>query len=207
MTTAVNASASDIQHDEPRRRRWPLVVAAGLTLAAAAYSLSPLVAALGLLDAARRGDVAAVSAGVDFNALRRSVARQLVSDQVRQRNLGALEASLARSAGTRAVVAWLEDVITAQAVVDLAQGRTPEGLAGQRAALDLRLPTAAGSPFAIWWASGFIGLNGYRLAPRPDESAIDMTLKTDGWKITGIVLPQALRTEIARRAQEIAARP
>jgi hypothetical protein len=213
MISAANASASEVRHEDPPRRRWPLVLAAGLALAIAAYAVWPLASALGFLDAARRGDVAAVAARVDFPALRRSVARQVVADQVRQRNLGALEATLARGAGTRAVAVWLEEVITAQAVVDLAQGRTPSGLAVAGAPLDIRPATTDGasSAVAVWWASGFTGLDGYRVVQRPgagaEQGAIDMTLTAEGWKITGVALPQTLRTEIARRAQEIGARP
>jgi hypothetical protein len=200
--------------EDPPRRRWPLFAVAGLLLlASAAYSLSPLVAAVGFLDDARRGDSAAIAARVDFPRLRRSIARQIVSDQVRERNLGGIEAQLARGAGTRTVAAWLEDVLTPQAVIDLASGRTPAGVASAGAPLDIRpaAPGAPAQPLAIWRASGFTGIDSYRLVPRPEAGeeggALEMTLTGFSWRITGAVLPPALRAEIARRAQEIASRP
>jgi hypothetical protein len=196
------------------RRLWLVAVAVAVVLMLAAYVLSPLVAALRFVDAVQRGDAAAVSAAVDFPALRRSIARQIVGDQVRERNLRGIEAQIAAGVGARSVAAWLEEILTPASVIELVNGRLPAA-AGQPAGapLDIRAMTAAGAAgaFAVWRASGFTGFDSYRVVPRPsagdDGTVLDMGLSTSGWKLVGVRLPPAVRASIARRAEEISRQP
>jgi len=188
----------------PRRRRWWLIgTVAVLLVAATAYAVSPVIAAGGLLQAARRGDVAAIEARVDFPRLRRSLARQIVAEALRVRQVGGLERQLAMGAGTTALSAWLDDLLTARTMADLLGGREI-AQAPPEALIDLSMIRAVPlrSLVSIWWASRFGSPTRYELAlPRGggDPARIVMELRGGAWRVSGLTLPDDLKEVLARR--------
>ena len=87
----------------PRTRRLAVAALAVIAVLALAYALSPAIGAARLLEAARSGDLAGVEARVSFAKLRRSVARQLVSEAVQRRHVQGAERQLVMGAGTASV--------------------------------------------------------------------------------------------------------
>jgi len=185
--------------------------AAVLVLALLAYAASPLIGAARLVQAARSGDLPGVEARVNLPKLKRSLARQLVVEAVSQRGLQGVERQLALTAGTAAVVAWLDELLTPSNVGALLTGRAVAQPA-QQGPIDLSLLRLAppGSMFEIWRRSGFTGLMSYELAfERPGQQGdIRLGLELQGvtWRAATIALPPDLAAELARRATAVVLR-
>ncbi len=175
-----------------------------LLAAAVAYAAWPLLSAASLLRAARNGDAAAIEARVDFPRLRRSIARQIVMEAVRQHPIQGPERQLALGAGTTAIAAWLDELLTPKILADMFGGRAVAPPAGN-APVDLspiRTMPLRGL-IRIWWHSGFASPMRYHLTlPRPDGRVallVAMELRGATWKVTRLELPDDVRQGIARR--------
>lgn len=194
---------------QPRWGRRLAVLALLLGLAGLGYAVSPAIGVARLLQAARAGDQAGIEARVHFPKLRRSIARQIVAEALRRHDLQGVDRQLAVSAGTTALAAGLDHLISAKTLADLLSGRAVavEG----PAALDLSaLQLApAGSAVAIWWRSGFTGPMSYEFvadrlvqgAPA-DGDGIRLGLELYGvtWRVVSLTLPTDLREDLIRRA-------
>ena len=211
MSAAIDADTADVA-PRPRRRLW-LGLTALLVLAWLAYAASPPLAAARLLQAARAGDQAAVAERVSFPRLRRSIARQIVADALRRRELSGADRQLAASAATALLAAALEELISPRTLVDLLSGRAIRPSAGAPA-LDLsnlRLAPAE-TAFAIWRRSGFTGIASYEIvidrpAPQGSPAAerlepfrLGLELNRLSWRVESLTLPADLREELIRRA-------
>jgi hypothetical protein len=195
----------------PMPRRWPIVIAVtALCILAVGYAASPLIGFFRLWQAAQAGDKPVISERVNFPKLRRSIARQLVTDAVRNRQLQGLERQMAVGVGTASLAAWLEDIISPVTVADMIAGR-PLVLEQGSATLPMNLPPltfdSAGNVLGIWWNSGFTSPVSYRLAApvvSPGQSiALGMELEGMTWRVTSLTLPAALRDELMRRSAVI----
>jgi hypothetical protein len=213
MSAAIDADTADVA-PRPRRRLW-LGLAALLVLAWLAYAVSPVIAAARLLQAARAGDQAGVAERVSFPRLRRSIARQIVADALRRRDIGGADRQLAASAATALLAAALEELISPKTLVDLLSGRAimPSNAAPALDLSNLRLAPAK-TAFAIWRRSGFTGIASYAIVidrPAPQDSPpgerlepfrLGLELNRLSWRVESLTLPTDLREELVRRASQ-----
>lgn len=196
-------AAADASSTGASRAPW-LAVAALLLAAMLAYTAWPLMAAAGLLRAARDGDAVAIEAHVDFPRLRRSIARQIVTEAVRQHPIQGPERHLALGAGTTALAAWLDELLTPKILADMFGGRAVPPPA-TTAPVDLSpiRTTPLRGLLAIWWRSGFASPMRYDLTlPRPDGGEalmVGMELRGLAWRVTRLELPDDVRQGLARR--------
>ncbi len=196
-------AAADASSTGASRAAW--LATAGLVLAILlAYAAWPLMAASSLLRAARDGDAATIEALVDFPRLRRSIARQIVTEAVQQHPIQGPERQLALGAGTTALAAWLDELLTPKILADMVGGRSVAP-AATTAPVDLSpiRTTPLRGLFAIWWHSGFASPMRYDLAlPRPGDGEalrIGMELRGATWRVTRLELPDDVREGLARR--------
>lgn len=175
-----------------------------LCAAAIAYAAWPLASAARLLSAARAGDAATIQDHVDFPRLRRSLARQIVTEAVRLHPLQGPERHLALGAGTTALAAWLDELLTASVLANLIGGRALEPAAAT-APVDLSVIQIA--PLRglarIWWRSGFVAPMRYDMTlQKPDGRdalIVGMELRGITWRVTRIELTEEVRQSLARR--------
>ncbi len=201
-------AAADASSTDAPRSAW-LIATALLVAIVVAYAFWPLMSAANLLRAARNGDAIAIEAYVDFPRLRRSIARQIVVEAVRQHPIQGPERQLALGAGTTALAAWLDELLTPKILADMFGGRAVAPSASN-APVDLspiRTVPLRGL-LRIWWHSGFASPMRYDLTlPRPDGGAgllVGMELRGTGWKVTRLDLPDDVREGLARRLSSLA---
>lgn len=201
--------AADDSSTGASRASWWMLVAL-LCAALLAYASWPLMTAASLLRAARNGDVAAIEAHVHFPRLRRSIARQIVMEAVRQNPIQGPERQLALGAGTTALSAWLDELLTPRILADMLGGRTVAPPSAN-APVDLSLirTTPLRGLIAIWWRSGFVSPMRYDISvPRPDGRdglLVGMELRGWSWRVTRLELPDDVRQGLARRLVSLGA--
>ncbi|MDP8918965.1 MAG: DUF2939 domain-containing protein, partial [Pseudomonadota bacterium] len=99
--------------------RWTLRISFLLLLAWAIFMVSPFVALYDLSKAVEAKDVARITERVNFNALRVSLARQILGEYLKTQDLGGLDQQAATQVGTATLNPVLEELITPQAVIDM----------------------------------------------------------------------------------------
>jgi DUF2939 family protein len=186
--------------------RWTLRISFLLLLAWAIFMVSPFVALYDLSKAVEAKDVARITERVNFNALRVSLARQILGEYLKTQDLGGLDQQAATQVGTATLNPVLEELITPQAVIDmLDDGRLSQVGAGGPAApirLDLASFGKAWRTFIMSESQGFraITIPLPADAPKGDQFRVTMRLRGTTWRLTGIDLPAPLREELIKRA-------
>lgn len=196
--------------------RMTLSISAALVALWLAYAVSPFVAAYRLVGAVADRDAAALSAGVDFRALRASLGEQIARTYLRITGKagapGSLRDQLAQqlAVGVAASVAdqILVDLVSPQGLLDFLRTGAPPDVEPDG------LPTPAGlSPQAlgnVWRAylNSELGIARFFLdvpvdKPRQENFRLQFCLRDWAWKLCGIELPEALQL---RMAQELVKR-
>lgn len=195
--------------------RWTVRIFFLLFLAWAIFMVSPFVALYDLAKAVERRDVSRIEERVNFPAVRVAVSRQVVGDYLHtpegRAKLGDLDGRVATTAGAAAVNPVVEQLITAEALVDLLDDGWPQQVAapagGQASGkLPLEFGTVRDAVMLFFGSES----NGFRSVaiPFPPEEAKDrqfrLTMRLSGttWRLTGIELPRALREELIARVQK-----
>ena len=201
--------------------RMTLSISAALVALWLAYAVSPFVAAYRLVGAVADRDAAALSAGVDFRALRASLAEQIARTYLRITGKagapGSLRDQLAQqlAVGVAASVAdqILVDLVSPQGLLDFLRTGAPPDVEPDG------LPTPAGlSPQAlgnVWRAylNSELGIARFFLdvpvdKPRQESFRLQFCLRDWAWKLCGIELPEALQVRLAQElARRESARP
>ena len=196
--------------------RMTLSISAALVALWLAYAVSPFVAAYRLVGAVADRDAAALSAGVDFRALRASLGEQIARTYLRITGKagapGSLRDQLAQqlAVGVAASIAdqILVDLVSPQGLLDFLRTGAPPDVEPDG------LPTPAGlSPQAlgnVWRAylNSELGIARFFLdvpvdKPRQENFRLQFCLRDWAWKLCGIELPEALQL---RMAQELVKR-
>lgn len=190
--------------------RWTLRIGFLLLLAWAIFMVSPFVALYDLSKAVEARDVERITERVNFNALRVSLARQILGEYLKTQELDGLGRQAATQAGTAVLNPVLEELITPQAVIDLLEDGQLQQVGGSASAGGLFFPLAfdtaslatAGRIFIRSESQGFRAIT----IPLPvDEAAerqfrVTLRLRGTTWRLTGIELPEPLREELVKRA-------
>src|SRR5215207_4306640 len=99
--------------------RWTFRITFLLLLGWAIFMVSPFVALYVLSKAVEAKDVARITERVNFNALRVSLARQILGEYLKTQDISERDRQLAAQAGAAALNPVLEELLTPQAVIDL----------------------------------------------------------------------------------------
>ncbi|MBQ0822307.1 DUF2939 domain-containing protein [Microvirga terrae] len=190
--------------------RWTFRISFLLFLAWAIFMVSPFVALYDLSKAVEARDIGRITERVNFNALRASLARQILGEYLKSQDLDGLGQQAAAQAGTAVLNPVLEELITPQAVIDLLDDGQLQQVAGPqgRGALFFPVGFDASSLENGWRTFIFSESQGFRsvtipLPPdEPKERQFKITLRLSGttWRLTGIELPDPLREELIKRA-------
>jgi DUF2939 family protein len=190
--------------------RWTLRISFLLFLAWAIFMVSPFVALYDLSKAVEARDVARITERVNFNALRVSLARQILGEYLKTQDLDGLGRQAATQAGTAALNPVLEELITPQAVIDLLEdgqlqqaAETPSGNGiFSPIGFDAQSLGKAWRTFILSESQGFRAITIPLPVDEPKERQFKITLRLRGttWRLTGIELPEPLKEELIKRA-------
>jgi hypothetical protein len=187
--------------------RWTLRISFLLLLGWAIFMVSPFVALYDLSKAVQARDVARITERVNFNALRFSLARQILGEYLKTQDLSERDRQMAAQAGAAALNPVLEELLTPQAVIDLLedgqiQQIQAEGTGGPAVSFDPSSLSQAWRIFILSESQGFrvvtIPLNPD--VPRDRQFRITLRLSGTTWRVTGIDLPTRLQEELTKRA-------
>jgi hypothetical protein len=187
--------------------RWTFRISFLLLLAWAIFMVSPFVALYDLSKAVQARDVVRIAERVNFNALRVSLARQILGEYLKAQDLSERDRQLAAQAGTAALNPVLEELLTPQALIDLLedgqlQQLQQEGTGTQAISLDPGSLQQAWRIFILSESQGFRAVTIPLTPDEPRDRQFRITLRLSGttWRLTGIDLPSSLREELTKRA-------
>jgi hypothetical protein len=185
--------------------RRAILTLVALIILVVAYSAWPFVALFDLVGAVRERDLAAVAARVDVGALSRSLSEQIMRGYARVAGLPAspLAQQLVISLGAGVADPLVEKMVTPEAVADLIRIGWPVAVLGSKPD-DVPGISYRGDGWKLYLACEY-GFDEFRLwlpIDKPIPEQYRVTLRRSGltWKLSGVVLPEAVQD---RFAQEI----
>ena len=187
--------------------RWTFRISFLILLAWAIFMVSPFVALYDLSKAVEARDVARIAERVNFNALRVSLARQILGEFLKSQDLAGIDRQAATQAGTATLNPVLENLVTPQALIDLLDdGELQQSAAGSGPLVPTGLDAEALG--RMWRTFIFSESQGFRAItiPFPVDEHKDrqfrITLRLSGatWRVTGLELPSSLQRELSKRA-------
>ena len=147
---------------------------------------------------------------VNFNALRVSLAQQILGEYLKTQDLDGLDRQTAAQAGTATLNPVLEELITPQAVIDLLEDGQLQQMAGAQngngALSPIRFDASslgkAWRTFIMSETQGFRAITIPLPADEPKDKQFKVTLRLRGttWRVTGIELPEPIKEELIKRA-------
>jgi hypothetical protein len=190
--------------------RWTLRISFLLFLAWAIFMVSPFVALYDLSKAIEARDVDRITARVNFNALRVSLARQILGEYLKTQDLDGLGQQAAAQAGTAVLNPVLEELITPQAVMDLLDDGHLQQATGTQGRNGSFFPLGfdAASLGKAWRTFIMSETQGFRAItipfpvdePKDEQFKVTLRLRGTTWRLTGIDLPEPLKEELIKRA-------
>ncbi len=186
--------------------RWTFRISFFLLLAWGIFTVSPFVALYDLSKAVEAKDVTRISERVNFNALRVSLAQQILGEYLKTQDLGPLNRQVAAQAGAVTLNPVLEELVTPQALIDLLEDGQLRQVEGEASTTPITFdPGSLRRAWQIFIASESKGFRAITIPLTPDEPRdrqfrIDMRLSGTTWRLTGIDLPSPLREELIKRA-------
>ncbi len=186
--------------------RWTFRISFFLLLAWGIFTVSPFVALYDLSKAVQARDVTRISERVNFNALRVSLAQQILGEYLKAQDLGPLNRQVAAQAGAVTLNPVLEELVTPQALIDLLEDGQLRQVEGEASTTPITFDLGSlRRAWQIFIASESQGFRAITIPLTPDEPRdrqfrIDMRLRGTTWRLTGIDLPSSLREELIKRA-------
>jgi len=184
--------------------RWILRVGLLFLVLWLAFLASPFLALYRLGKAIEAQDVAAIGERVNFQALRLSLSKQIVSEYLRTvgrgQELDRVDRNLATSAGATVADPLIAQLVTPAAVAGLLNGRLPAGIAAAAPQIPTGPPVRLESlaqAVRIYLASQSRGFRNI-VVPLPDGQApaeqlrLHLRLTGTRWRLIGLELPQEL---------------
>jgi hypothetical protein len=188
--------------DRGSRIRWGLWVILSLGILLSVYLASPLIALHRIASAVETKDAVALTERIDFPALRRSLAKQIVQEYLK---LTGKKLPL-HAIGKRVVVSVADPVVarlmTVRALLDL----LGKGDAGEKAKVPVeRAPFTSASfksVWQLWLSSDYLGRSFYVYLPpkksRAEQFRAQLRLVGWHWRIVGLDLPEDLKEHLAQ---------
>jgi hypothetical protein len=186
--------------------RWVLGVVIAIAVAAGAYVWSAVASLDGLVEAARAADGAALLARTNVSRLRHSLADQIVAAYLRRtgqdRPIRPLEQMLANTYGSAIADALVGKLLTEENLTNmLSKG----AIADAGNANMPRLGQLDTSKIAeIWSRISLVKPVEFavRLGGNEGSGAISLHFEGDGWKLSGVQLPEAAVQALAQTLPE-----
>jgi hypothetical protein len=183
--------------------RWFAATLCALLVGLAIYLASALVSLGGLVEAARAGDGAGVLARTDTVRLRHSLVEQIVAGYLKQlgrdRPIKPLERALANTYGSTVADALIAKLLTEENLTRMLNKGTI-GPDGSAIANMQRLSELDTSKLAMLRRVSPVKLAELqiRLGDAADSGAVRLHFEGDGWKLSGIELPDAAVQTLAQ---------
>jgi hypothetical protein len=183
--------------------RWFLATVCALLVALAIYVASALVSLGGLVEAARAGDGAGVLARTDTVRLRHSLVEQIVAGYLKQlgrdRPIKPLERALANTYGSTVADALIAKLLTEENLTRILN-KGAVGPDGSALANMQRLTGLDTSKLAMLRRVSPVKLVELQVAlgDTADSGAVRIHFEGDGWKLSGIDLPDAAVQTLAQ---------
>jgi hypothetical protein len=185
--------------------RWALLITVALVLLLAVYTVWPLIGFYRIASAIESRNATAFSERVDFRLLRRSLTQQVIAEYLR---LTGREAKLGPFRGVATGIgASLADPIVARFLnAETLLELLTKGTAGDHTKLSSEVAPFSsslwGDAWQVWWHSAYRGTDFYVYLPpeksKSDQFGVRLSLSGLEWKLTGLVLPDALRVQLAQ---------
>jgi hypothetical protein len=186
--------------------RWVLGSVLAISVAAAAYVWSAVASLSGLVEAARAADGAELLARTDVPRLRHSLADQIIAAYLRRtgqdRPVKPLEQMLANTYGSSIADALVGKLLTEENLTNLL---SKGAIADAGDANMPRLGQIDTSKIAeIWSRISLVKPVEFavRLGVNEGSGAISLHFEGDGWKLSGVQLPEAAVQALAQTLPE-----
>jgi hypothetical protein len=192
--------------------RKTIIVVVLLVVAWVALSAWPFIALYDFLRAAEAGDVAKIEQQVDFPALRRSLAGQVMQTYARLSGMRTDRGGLMVGVASAFADPFIEKLVSPAALAELLRSGWPKALLAE---------PPAGVPSLDWSAVGNIwqlyansdyGLGEFRLSvpagqPPEKQFRIQLAFADWTWKLSGLDLPQEVQERLARELMKQQGKP
>lgn len=184
--------------------RKTIVVSLVLLLLFLAGAIWPFAAIYDIALKAEAGDAAGLSERIDFTAVRRSLVRQIIAAYLRLSKIRVDPTGLTTALAGSIADPIVEKLISPAALTDLLRNGWPG------AALPDRPPGFVGigsANFSNWWAlfaDSEYGLSGFSVSlpvekPQAQRFRVRLKLSRQGWKLSGIDLPEDILTKLTEQ--------
>jgi Protein of unknown function (DUF2939) len=169
----------------------------------AGYIVWPYASLIGVVRVARAGDISQIQDRVNFPALRRSLAYQIVETYARLTGTRLDPAGLTIGAATSFVDPMIEKLLSPGTLAELMRNGWPKGVLAE-GPLDVQGldPATIGNAWQLFLNSDY-GLGEVRVTlpankPREKQYRVELTLNKWTWKLSGLALPVELQERLAR---------
>jgi DUF2939 family protein len=167
------------------------------------YVVWPYASLVSVVRAARDGDVAAVASRVDWPAMRRSFASQIVAASARITGVPLVKAPLMLSAVASVVDAFVEKLVLPENVGQLMRDGWPNTVLGERpVGIEGLDPEMLRDAWQLL-ANTDYGIAEVRTAlpfhqTKDKQFRLHLSFSGGSWKLSGLDLPVALQDQLAR---------
>jgi hypothetical protein len=171
------------------------------------YVAWPFVSLYAVVRAAQAGDVAAVQSRIDFPALRRSLAGQVVAAYARLNGIRPDPTGLTVGVVTSFMDPFIEKLMSPVAITELMRNGWPQSVLDERPTGFEGLDTdTLGNAWQLYLNSDY-GIGEVRIivpirAPKEKQYRVQLALSAWTWKLSGLDLPVALQERLAREVMK-----
>jgi hypothetical protein len=171
------------------------------------YVAWPFVSLFGVVRAAQAGDVAKVRSRVDFPALRRSLAGQIVATYARLNGIRPDPTGLTVGVVASFMDPFIEKLMSPVAITELMRNGWPQSVLDERPAGFEGLDSdTLGNAWQLYLNSDY-GIGEVRItvpirAPKEKQYRVQLALSDWTWKLSGLDLPVALQERLAREVMK-----
>jgi hypothetical protein len=184
--------------------RKTIVVSLLLLLVFIAGALWPFTALYDIATKAEAGDAPGVSERIDFGAVRRSLTRQIITAYLRLSKIRIDPSGITTAVAGSVADPIVEKMISPEALMDLLRNGWPGAALPDRPA---GLAGIGSANFGNWWAlfaNSEYGLSGFSVAlpvekPAAQQFRIYLALSRQGWKLSGVDLPEEIVTKLTEQ--------
>ena len=167
------------------------------------YVVWPFASLVSVVRAARTGDISGLEQRVDWPALRRSLAGQLVATAARLKGIHLDRAGLTVAAVTSVIDPFIEKLTLPENIGELMRTGWPKAvLSDAPAGAEGLDPELIGNAWQLYLNSDY-GIGEVRTTvpfhrPRDQQYRVQLALSNWTWKLSGLDLPVALQEQLAR---------
>jgi hypothetical protein len=167
------------------------------------YVVWPFASLVSVVRAARAGDVVAIEQRVDWPALRRSLAGQIVATYARLNGMRLDRAGLTVGAVTSFMDPFIEKLLLPENIGELMRNGWPKAvLPDAPAGIEGLDPDLLGNAWQLYLNSDY-GIGEVRTTlpfhqPRDRQYRVQLALSNWTWKLSGLDLPVALQEHLVR---------